>query len=38
MIDAVLARDAADPAFASTVDDAVRIALSAKESAGLLPG
>jgi len=38
MIDAVLARDAADPAFAGTVDAAVRTALGAKQGAGLLPG
>jgi beta-N-acetylhexosaminidase len=38
MIDAVLARDAADPAFAATVDAAVRTALLAKQDAGLLPG
>jgi beta-glucosidase-like glycosyl hydrolase len=38
MIDAVLARDAADPAFAATVDAAVRTALGAKQAAGLLPG
>ena len=38
MVDAVLARDAADPAFAATVDEAVRTALLAKEGAGLLPG
>ncbi|MGY1810072.1 glycoside hydrolase family 3 N-terminal domain-containing protein [Blastococcus sp. SYSU D00669] len=37
MIDAVLARDAADPAFAERVDDAVRTALVAKARAGLLP-
>ena len=37
MVTAVLARDAADPAFAATVDEAVRTALLAKESAGLLP-
>ena len=36
MIDAVLARDAADPAFAATVDAAVRTALLAKAGAGLL--
>ena len=36
MIDAVLARSAADPAFAATVDDAVRTALLAKDRAGLL--
>ena len=38
MIDAVLARGAADPAFAATVDEAVRTALLAKEQAGLLAG
>jgi beta-glucosidase-like glycosyl hydrolase len=38
MIDAVLERDAADPAFAATVDAAVRTALVAKQGAGLLPG
>ncbi|SOD98481.1 beta-N-acetylhexosaminidase [Blastococcus haudaquaticus] len=38
MIDAVLARDAADQSFAATVDEAVRTALLAKEGAGLLPG
>jgi beta-glucosidase-like glycosyl hydrolase len=38
MIDAVLERDAADPAFAATVDAAVRTALGAKDGAGLLPG
>jgi beta-N-acetylhexosaminidase len=37
MIDAVLARDAADPAFAAVVDGAVRTALQAKARAGLLP-
>jgi beta-N-acetylhexosaminidase len=37
MIDAVLRRDAADPAFAATVDEAVRTALLAKDGAGLLP-
>ena len=36
MLDAVLARDAADPAFAATVDAAVRTALLAKAQAGLL--
>lgn len=36
MIDAVLERTAADPAFASTVDDAVHTALLAKARAGLL--
>jgi beta-glucosidase-like glycosyl hydrolase len=36
MVDAVLARSAADPAFAATVDDAVRTALLAKDRAGLL--
>lgn len=38
MIDAVMARDAADPAFAATVDAAVRTALVAKRDAGLLDG
>jgi beta-glucosidase-like glycosyl hydrolase len=38
MIDAVLARDAADPAFSAAVDGAVRTALLAKARAGLLPG
>ncbi|TFV88737.1 glycoside hydrolase family 3 N-terminal domain-containing protein [Blastococcus sp. CT_GayMR16] len=38
MIDAVLARSDADPAFAGTVDAAVRTALLAKDRAGLLPG
>jgi beta-glucosidase-like glycosyl hydrolase len=37
MIDAVLARDAADPAFAELVDRAVRTALQAKLHTGLLP-
>ena len=37
MIDAVLARDSADPAFARLVDRAVRTALLAKVHAGLLP-
>jgi hypothetical protein len=37
MIDAVLARDAADPAFSAAVDGAVRTALLAKARAGLLP-
>ena len=37
MIDAVLARSEQDPAFAATVDDAVRTALLAKAHAGLLP-
>src|SRR3954447_16901650 len=37
MIDAVLARSAADPAFAAQVDAAVRTALLAKARAGLLP-
>jgi beta-N-acetylhexosaminidase len=37
MLDAVLARDAADPAFAALVDGAVRTALQAKARAGLLP-
>jgi beta-N-acetylhexosaminidase len=38
MIDAVLQRSDADPAFAATVDDAVRTALLAKDRAGLLAG
>ena len=38
MIDAVLARDEGDPAFAAQVDTAVRTALAAKARAGLLPG
>jgi beta-N-acetylhexosaminidase len=38
MIDAVLQRSDADPAFAATVDAAVRTALMAKERAGLLGG
>jgi beta-glucosidase-like glycosyl hydrolase len=38
MIDAVLARADADPAFAAQVDAAVRTALLAKVRAGLLPG
>jgi beta-N-acetylhexosaminidase len=37
MIDAVLARAAADPTFAAQVDAAVRTALEAKQRAGLLP-
>ena len=36
MVDAVLARDAADPAFSGQVDAAVRTALTAKAAAGLL--
>jgi beta-N-acetylhexosaminidase len=36
MLAAVVARDAADPAFAATVDTAVRTALLAKAHAGLL--
>jgi beta-glucosidase-like glycosyl hydrolase len=36
MVDAVLERSAADPAFAATVDDAVSTALTAKARAGLL--
>jgi beta-N-acetylhexosaminidase len=36
MLEAVLARDAADPAFSALVDDAVRTALEAKDRAGLL--
>ena len=38
MIDAVIARSEADPAFSATVDDAVRTALLAKDAAGLLGG
>jgi beta-N-acetylhexosaminidase len=38
MIDAVVARSDADPAFAATVDDAVRTTLLAKVRAGLLAG
>jgi beta-N-acetylhexosaminidase len=37
MIDAVLARSTADPAFAAVVDGAVHTALLAKANAGLLP-
>jgi beta-N-acetylhexosaminidase len=37
MLQALLDRDAADPAFAATVDAAVRTALVAKARAGLLP-
>jgi beta-N-acetylhexosaminidase len=37
MVDAVLARSAADPAFAKQVDAAVHTALLAKARAGLLP-
>jgi hypothetical protein len=37
MIDAVLTRAEADPAFPATVDAAVRTALTAKADAGLLP-
>ncbi|GAB3196545.1 glycoside hydrolase family 3 protein [Geodermatophilus arenarius] len=36
MLDAVLARDGADPGFSATVDAAVRTALTAKAEAGLL--
>ena len=36
MLDAVLARDGADPAFSDVVDAAVRTALTAKAEAGLL--
>jgi beta-N-acetylhexosaminidase len=36
MLAAVVARDAADPAFAAAVDAAVRTALLAKAHAGLL--
>jgi beta-glucosidase-like glycosyl hydrolase len=38
MMEAVLARDSADPAFARLVSRAVRTALRAKVDAGLLPG
>jgi beta-N-acetylhexosaminidase len=38
MIDAVVARAAADPAFSARVDAAVHVALLAKARAGLLPG
>src|SRR3954471_1426147 len=38
MIDAVLERSDSDPAFAATVDAAVRTALTAKDRAGLLTG
>jgi hypothetical protein len=37
MLQAVLDRDAADPAFAATVDAAVQTALVAKARTGLLP-
>jgi beta-N-acetylhexosaminidase len=37
MIDAILARAEADPAFSATVDTAVRTALTAKADAGLIP-
>jgi beta-N-acetylhexosaminidase len=37
MIEAVLSRADADPAFAAVVDGAVRTALLAKAHAGLLP-
>jgi beta-N-acetylhexosaminidase len=37
MVDAVLSRSAADPAFGARVDAAVRTALLAKARAGLLP-
>jgi beta-N-acetylhexosaminidase len=37
MIDAILARAEADPAFSATVDAAVRTALTAKADAGLIP-
>lgn len=37
MVEAVLARDAADPAFARLIDGALRTALEAKVHAGLLP-
>jgi hypothetical protein len=37
MIEAVLARDLTDPAFAALVDEAVRTALGAKARADLLP-
>ena len=36
MVDAILEREARDPEFAATVDDAVRTALLAKDGAGLL--
>ena len=36
MVDAIVARAGADPAFSATVDDAVRTALTAKAEAGLL--
>lgn len=36
MIDAVLARSTADPAFAATIDEAVRTALTAKAETGLI--
>ena len=38
MIDAVLERCDEEPAFADTIDAAVRTALLAKAEAGLLPG
>ncbi len=38
MIDVIVARAEADPAFSATVDAAVRTALTAKADAGLLPG
>jgi beta-glucosidase-like glycosyl hydrolase len=38
MVDAVLERSAADPAFSAVVDAAVQTALLAKAHAGLLPG
>ncbi|WP_448611169.1 glycoside hydrolase family 3 N-terminal domain-containing protein [Geodermatophilus sp. URMC 60] len=37
LIDAIVARAEADPAFSATVDAAVRTALTAKADAGLLP-
>jgi beta-N-acetylhexosaminidase len=37
MIDVIMARAEADPAFSATVDAAVRTALTAKADAGLLP-
>jgi hypothetical protein len=38
MIDAVLERDAGDPALATIADAAVRSTLGAEQRAGLLPG
>ena len=37
LIDAIVARAEADPAFSATVDAAVRTTLTAKADAGLLP-